>query len=192
MQRTLEARRDRRGNPAMGFVAGAVGGLAAGWAMNRFHDLAGRLSEDHPSARGGDTGDGEGAGRQERGSGGQQDDPAPVKAADALSRRFTHHPLPDDRKAAAGTAVHYGYAAMMGGLYGMAADGLPAVSAGRGVPWALGLWLFGDELAVPALHLSHPPTEYPLATHARSLGAHVLYGVVTDTVRRVLRPTNRS
>ena len=44
------------------------------------------------------------------------------------------------------------------------------------------------EIAVPALHLSEAPWKYPFATHARAFFAHVVYGCVTQGVRRVETP----
>jgi len=35
--------------------------------------------------------------------------------------------------------------------------------------------------------LSASPARYPLSTHAESLATHLVYGVATDTVRRLVR-----
>ena len=165
MRRTNGNGRDRHSSPVRGFVGGALAGVAGAWVMNRWHDAVA-------------------SGQQSQGG---EDESATVKAADALSRRFAHHPLAERAKQPAGTAVHYGYAALAGGLYGAAAEALPAVSMARGVPWALGLWLFGDELAVPALHLAKPPAQVPMRTHAEALSAHLVYGLTADTLRRSVR-----
>src|SRR5215831_9326800 len=49
------------------------------------------------------------------------------------------------------------------------------------------VWLIADEIIVPALGLSKPPTKYPLSTHASSIASHLVYGMTTEIVRREIR-----
>jgi hypothetical protein len=44
-----------------------------------------------------------------------------------------------------------------------------------------------DELAVPRAGLSKPPKEIPLTTHVYALASHLVYGWITETVRRAVR-----
>ena len=158
---------------ANGLIAGAIAGALASWVMNQYQTISARpvakrkLEQESPPPA-----SGEGAG-----------DNATTKTAEAL----VGHALPAERKAAAGSAVHYGYGAAMGALYGGLAELVPSVGMGLGIPYATALWLFGDEIAVPALGLGKPPSETTAAEHAAALSSHFVYGVTLDIARRVLR-----
>ena len=170
-----------------GMTAGLLGGLAASWVMNRFQEL-------QPRQSGPQSGEGRGRGEthQSRSQTQQRepsnaDEDATVKTAERISQRVFHHELSDREKQIAGPAVHYAYGALVGALYGGMAELLPVVSAGLGMPFGTALWLLGDEIAVPALGLSKPPTEYGAEEHADALASHLVYGLTTDLLRRTLR-----
>lgn len=55
-----------------------------------------------------------------------------------------------------------------------------------GALFAGGLWLLGDELAVPLLGLSEKPTAYPASRHVQSLAQHLGFGIAMATTTRVL------
>jgi uncharacterized membrane protein YagU involved in acid resistance len=83
--------------------------------------------------------------------------------------------------------VHYGFGTLVGGLYGVVAEEVPTLAVAAGVPFATALWLAADEVAVPLLKLAPPPTQVPVQKHAAALGAHLVYGLVLEGVRRGLR-----
>jgi uncharacterized membrane protein YagU involved in acid resistance len=83
-------------------------------------------------------------------------------------------------------AVHYGIGTLMGAVYGVAAETLPTASAGYGTLYGGVVWLFADEFAMPAFGLLPPLRETRLASQMSALASHVVYGVATDLVRRVL------
>ena len=132
-------------------------------------------------------------------AGGAEDDSAPeqgskesedatMKAADRISAALTggRH-LSHEQRASAGPVVHYTFGAVMGALYGLAVERSPTAATAWGVPFGTALWAGADEVAVPAFHLSAPPTEHPLSTHLSALGAHMIYGLTADAVRRTVR-----
>jgi hypothetical protein len=49
------------------------------------------------------------------------------------------------------------------------------------------LWATADEVAVPALGLSEPASEYPAAIHLQALASHLVYGVATWEAVRAIR-----
>ena len=157
-------------------VAGAVGGLAGSWAMEQFQAALGRISEDAGGALGG-------GGQQYRKP---QSEPATYKAAETLAETIAGRDLPDDYKPAAGALVHYAFGAAVGAIYGAAAARTPDVTAWAGLPFGATVWLIADEMGVPLTGLSKPPTEYPLSDHASAFAAHLVYGVTTETVRRLV------
>jgi uncharacterized membrane protein YagU involved in acid resistance len=168
-------RRMRRASVAprslRGALFGTVGGLVGSAVMNGVHGVWTRAEEVL---------------RPEQAKHVQSaDDSATTKTAEEVSRRLLHRDLPERKKAAASLLVHYAFGATMGAVYGVLAELVPAASRGRGAVFGMALWLGADEALVPTLRLSKPPTHYPLSTHARALVAHVVYGLVTDGVRRV-------
>ena len=145
-----------------GIVAGALAGLCASYAMNRFQEATASVSSKE---------------------GGEDDDPTTVKAAE----RVVGHPIPKDRKPGAGEKVHYSFGALLGAFYGTVAEIEPRITAGFGLPYGAAVAAIGDEAIVPALGLSGPPWKSPFKTHAYSVSSHLVFGVVLEAARRALR-----
>ena len=76
---------------------------------------------------------------------------------------------------------------LSGAIYGAVAEVLPIVRAGNGLLFGTILWWVADNTAVPAVGLSKRPSAYPPSTHAYALSSHLVYGFVTESIRRVLR-----
>ena len=86
-------------------------------------------------------------------------------------------------------AVHIGYGLAAASLYGAIRGGRDrgvARAVLGGALFGAGLWLFGDELAVPLLGLSDNPTRYPVTSHLQSLAQHLGFGVATAATAGVL------
>lgn len=163
-----------------GALAGLLGGLAASWVMTQFQTavpaeafekLLGETKEQNDSG-------------QE-----QQDDsePATVQAAEAVSEGLLGHDLTERGQQWAGPAMHYGFGSSVGAVYGALAEAEPRAAVGAGLPFGAAVWLLADEAAVPALGLSGPPWEHPPSTHAYALASHLVYGLTTEAVRRLVR-----
>ena len=151
-------------DPIRGLAAGIAAGIVASLAMNLFQKAWS-------------------SGLAPPGSG---DDPATVKAAQRISRAATGEFIAKADKEAAGNVVHYVFGAMLGGAYGLLAEYRPGVTIGFGSVFGLGSAAF-DELGVPAAGLSEPPTDFPAATHAYAVASHIVFGGVTEAVRRLAR-----
>lgn len=163
-----------------GVLAGIAGGLFASWVMNEF--IAGPGKRFTKAVQS----EGEKAQQQEHGKDVQD---ATMKVADATVQVITggrHLSMEGRRKD--GPIVHYGFGALMGGLYGGVAEYFPAARGGFGTSFGGALFTGADVLAVPALKLSHPVTAQPLSALATPYVAHLVYGVATELVRRILRP----
>jgi uncharacterized membrane protein YagU involved in acid resistance len=61
------------------------------------------------------------------------------------------------------------------------------VMAGSGAPFGAAVWLLADDITLPAVGLAKWPTQYPVSTHVYALASHLVYGLVTETVRRAVR-----
>jgi hypothetical protein len=173
-------------NIVRGAVAGMIGGLVASWVMNQLQ-AAGQRTSQKVAARSGS--DGAQRSAQQREDQQQQEGgaDATVKTAQAISRGLFSHDLSDKEKEVAGPAIHYGYGALVGGLYGAVAEVWRGIGLGYGSLYGVALFVLGDETAVPAMGLGPSPRDVPAKGHADYLAAHLLYGGVLDAVRRIAR-----
>jgi uncharacterized membrane protein YagU involved in acid resistance len=155
-----------------GLLAGVAGGILASFLMEQFQAAWSAASEAMgPSKK----------------RGGRKPDPATVKAANVISEKVTGRKVPQDYKSIAGEAIHYGMGATSAAVYGALAEVTPIVTLGDGIGFGAGVWLLADEIAVPAAGLSKPAKEFPLTTHLYALVSHLVYGWITETVRRAVR-----
>lgn len=109
------------------------------------------------------------------------------RLAEVISITVLKRRLKEREKRIAGPAVHYAFGAVAGAAYAVAAESREEVAAGYGTAFGLGLWAAGDEIAVPALRLAPAPWKQPIMNHVAMLGAHIVYGLTVETVRRMLR-----
>lgn len=154
-----------------GLVAGAVGGVAASYVMERFQAEWTRR-EDEAGGEGG--------------SGGEED-PATIKAADRVAMAATGHPVPSDYRDQAGEAVHYTTGAGVGAVYGALSEIAPVLTFGFGAAYGTAVAIGLDDTLVPKLGLAKGPKETPPSEHAYSLASHIVYGLTLEGVRRVVR-----
>ena len=174
------------GDIIKGLVAGIVGGLAASLVMNKFQAVWSEISESLESSK--SNGSKENSGKDEKsGKEKEKQEPATVKAAEAIAENVFGHELTKKEKKYAGPAVHYATGAGSAAVYGVAAELFPEVTVGAGLPFGAAVWLIVDEGAVPAFGLSKSPLEYPPSTHAYALVSHLVYGFTTEFVRRAVR-----
>lgn len=149
-------------------LRGATAGLAAGLVASLVMDLAQKgLSKLRSSEGGGE--------------------PATEQAADRLAQAATGAPVPDERKPIAGQAVHYGFGALLGLGYGIAAEYWPQSTAGWGSAYGIGNALLFDEAAVPAAGLGQAPCDAPASTHLYTLASHLVFGAAAEGTRRLVR-----
>lgn len=192
MHADVKGRQRQEGDALKGLAAGLVAGLIASAVMNQVQALWTRLTEGEERSHGaqsmqrGSPYSGVGGELRAEGKDDEQDD-APMRLANAISVAVFDRELTKSQKDTAGTALHYAYGVSMAGLYGAAAEFAPAITAGAGLPYGVGVWIVADEGVVPALGLSKSPKEYPLSVHAYALVSHSVYGLTTELVRRAIR-----
>lgn len=168
-----------------GLVAGAIGGLVASWVMNVFMESAGPKVQEIASHL-------DGSDQKQQASSSQRDDQpkedATMKTADAVVSTVTggRH-LSFEGKQKGGPVVHYAFGGLMGALYGVATEYSDLAKSGFGTAFASMLFAGADLWAVPALHLSGSTGDAPVNSLASPFGAHMVYGVTTEGVRRLIR-----
>ena len=158
-----------------GLVAGAVAGLAASWAMNKFQSSWSDVQRHFQHQSG-----------QDQSSGGED---ATMKTVGAIGHDVLHVEVSREQKEKYAPLVHYAFGTATGALYGALAERYPAVKKKWGTEFASAVFLAADELAVPAFNLSKPPGESPLSAHIFGWASHLVYGLATETARRAVRKT---
>ncbi|HEX3941202.1 MAG TPA: hypothetical protein VHX11_06955 [Acidobacteriaceae bacterium] len=165
-----------------GVIAGVAGGLVAAWAMNEFMAGPGQALQQAVSGGGSES-----QTSSAKPSNAEPQDDATMKTADAIVSIATggRH-LTRAQKEKGGPIVHYAFGAIMGGLYGGLAEYFSGVTSGFGTTFGSALFGGADMLAVPVLNLSGSG-ETSASSLASPFAAHLVYGVVTESVRRGVR-----
>ncbi len=161
-------KRNSERNVFKGIVAGLIGGLVASFVMTKYQEFTENLSDG-------------------KGQSGEKSEPATVKAAKAISENVFDHKLTKSEKEPAGEAMHYLMGGVSGAIYGATAEMTGIATMGTGLPFGSAVWAIADDVVIPALGLSKPPTQYPLSTHAYALTSHWVYGLTTEIVRKTVR-----
>jgi putative membrane protein len=162
-----------------GILAGMAGGLAAAWVMNEFMAGPGQQLQQ------GLQSDAENLEQATHSFEPKED--ATMKAADAIAYTATGNHLSRTQKQQGGPIVHYAFGALAGGLYGGLAEYSSTVTSGFGTSFGGVLFSSADVVAVPALDLAPSPSDQPASDMASPFAAHIVYGVTTEFVRRVVR-----
>ena len=76
---------------------------------------------------------------------------------------------------------------LAGAAYGAMVEYEPHLAVKNGVAFGLGLKALTTEKAFPLLGVTPPPDEVPRADRWSEAISHAAYGLVTETVRRMIR-----
>jgi len=151
------------------------------FAMNQFQSLLGAIQNSGQKSQGKEQ-------QQQSSKSSDDSDDATVKAARSIARAWGHELTPDEKKWA-GPLVHYTFGALAGGVYGAVTTSSPCLAtAGAGTLFGAALWLAADEIGVPAAGLSGSPFDTPLPSHAQALASHLVFGVTTEGIRKLVSP----
>jgi putative membrane protein len=90
-------------------------------------------------------------------------------------------------KKAAEESMHWAFGAVAGAAYGVMAELYPAVTAKNGATFGMALMTVTHEGAIPALGLGASPENQEPREQRSEMATHIVYGVVCETVRNVLR-----
>jgi putative membrane protein len=140
-----------------GAVAGLIGGLAGAGAKA----LAEQLFPPRPPGQA----------------------PPPV----VLAEQVAGHALPPADKQAAMQTIHWGFGALAGAVYGAMVEVEPSIAAWSGAAFGLTLNKITHESVLPRMGLSAPKEEKPTQERVSEWVTHAVYGIFTDSVRRMVR-----
>lgn len=107
--------------------------------------------------------------------------------SELLVEKLAGHHLSPSTKATAAQTIHWGFGALAGGAYGMLAEFYPAATARNGAQFGAVLGTLTHESAYPKLGLAAEPEDQDMREQSSEMISHVVYGVVTETVRSVVR-----
>lgn len=106
---------------------------------------------------------------------------------ETLAKKFADHELAATEKEKAVEAIHWGFGALTGAAYGALAEYYPAATAKDGAGFGMALSSLTQGTMLPAMGLSAEPEEQTARERTSEMASNVVYGVVTETVRRVVR-----
>ena len=142
---------------AKGIAAGIIGGLAATAAKS----LAERIYPPRTD--------------------GQPEPP------ELLAEKLAGHELSGPSKTIAAESIHWTFGAAVGAAYGALAEFYPPATGRQGANFGMTLMALTHEGALPMLGLSAEPADQTKREKSSEMVTHVLFGVVTETVRRLIR-----
>lgn len=82
---------------------------------------------------------------------------------------------------------NWGFGAAAGAAYGVAAEFYPAATSKQGASFGMALIALKQDNVLPALRLASKAEAQSKREHTSEMASFVVYGVVTETVRRVVR-----
>ncbi len=106
-----------------------------------------------------------------------------VVAADKVAG----HQLAPTERAVAAETIHWAFGAAAGAAYGALAEFYPAAAARQGTNFGMTLMALTHEGALPAMGLSAQPQDQTTREKSSEMVTHVIFGLVTETVRRTIR-----
>jgi uncharacterized membrane protein YagU involved in acid resistance len=109
----------------------------------------------------------------------------PREVADALAvKAGVHRELSERDLQNLTLAVHFGYGALTGAVFGLMAPKNPAAAVGAGALFGLGVWAVSYLGWLPALGVRQPPKYDPPTRTRLMIASHVVWGVATGLMSR--------
>lgn len=104
-----------------------------------------------------------------------------------FTERLAGHHLDAGTRHAAAEGIHWGFGAAAGAVYGGLAEFYPAVTSKEGASFGLALMALTHRGILPAMELSAQPEEQSEREHSSEAATHLIYGIVAERVRSMVR-----
>lgn len=95
--------------------------------------------------------------------------------------------LPAEHQKSAAPVVEFAFGIACAAVYGALAEYVPAVTQGFGTVYGATLFAGASEVVLPALGWVPSPADRTPVQHGGGLAGNVVYGAVTEAVRRAFR-----
>jgi putative membrane protein len=105
----------------------------------------------------------------------------------AWAEQVTHRNLEGKERTAAQQTIHFVFGALAGAAYGALVEFEPSLAAWRGAAFGVTLNRITHEWLLPRMDLSAMPNQQPTQERISEWVSHAVYGVITDTARRMVR-----
>lgn len=105
----------------------------------------------------------------------------------ALTRKIAGRELTIPQSKAAQEAIHWGFGAAVGAAYGAVAELYPPATAKQGVNFGMAMVALTHDSTLPILGLAAKPEAQTTREKTSELASHIVYGVITETVRSIVR-----
>jgi putative membrane protein len=105
----------------------------------------------------------------------------------ALAEKVAGHELSGPAKTLAAESIHWTFGAAAGAAYGALAEFYPNATSRHGASFGMTLMALTHEGALPAVGLSAQPADQTTREKSSEMVTHLLFGVVTESVRRFVR-----
>lgn len=110
-----------------------------------------------------------------------------IAPPELLAERIAGRELSAVQSFAAAETIPWGFGAAVGAAYGGLAEYFPAATDKDGASFGMALATLAHETALPAMGLAPEPEIQTPREFASEVATHVIFGVVTETVRRFVR-----
>jgi putative membrane protein len=114
-------------------------------------------------------------------------EPEPPELPELLAVKVAGRELTLVQKKTAAEAIQWGFGAATGAAYGALAEYVPTVTSKDGASFGMALVTLTHQGALPMMGLAARPGEQTVREKTSEMTSHIVYGVVTETVRRVVR-----
>lgn len=104
-----------------------------------------------------------------------------------LAEKLGEPIYPTKEKKVVEEGIHWGFGALTGAAYGVMAELYPSVTSKGGSTFGLALMTVTHEGALPAMGLAASPVDQEPRERRSEMATHIVYGVVCETVRNLLR-----
>lgn len=160
--RLVSGERSPGAHVAKGFLAGLIGGLVATGVK---HFAERYIATEAPD-----------------------DEQAAGSLADKTAAALADRGLTPRQQAAAEAGLPWLFGGLIGGAYGAATELVPELKEGYGLAFGAAVYGVMHEGVLPAADIEAPHAEKDPAEERGELFSHLVYGVVTELTRTLVRP----
>ena len=96
--------------------------------------------------------------------------------------------VPAEKRQPVAMGVEFAFGIVCAAVYGAMAEYVSAVTLGFGGVYGAALFAGASEVVLPAIRFVPSPADRTAVQHVGGLTGNVVYGVVTEATRRLLRP----
>jgi len=111
----------------------------------------------------------------------------PLILANKVKKAVTDELIASENESTVTSSIHWSFGVTTGAAYGVVTENFPMVSSGLGLPFGVAFWMGTHGSIIPMAHLEPFPTDVQMNYAINEFAGHLVYGVVLETTRRVIR-----